>query len=44
MFFSLMVGAPGSLTAPLKGATVDVSCVDGGRSQISVSTSQGGRH
>jgi hypothetical protein len=42
MFLMLMVGALGSLASPPMGPTVDVSCIDGGRSQISVTTSQGG--
>jgi hypothetical protein len=36
-----MVGATRSPTVPPKGPTIDVFCVDGGRSQISGITSQG---
>jgi hypothetical protein len=42
-FLALMVGTLGSTTlAPHRGAAVDVYYVDGGRSRISVGTSQGG--
>jgi hypothetical protein len=42
-FLALMVGAPGSSSAPPRGLAVDVCCVDGGHSWISSSnTSQGG--
>jgi hypothetical protein len=37
----LMVGAPGSSSASLRGPTVDVSYVDGGHFWISGITSQG---
>jgi hypothetical protein len=40
MFLVLMVGTPGSSTSPPREPTVDVSCVDGGRSRISGITSQ----
>jgi hypothetical protein len=39
MFLVLMVGAPRSPASPPRGLTVDVSCVDGGRSQVSVTAS-----
>jgi hypothetical protein len=39
-----MVGAPGSSVSTPRGPAIDVFCVDGGRSQISGTTSQGGRH
>jgi hypothetical protein len=35
------MGAPGSLALPPRGAAVDVFCVDGGRSRISGTASQG---
>jgi hypothetical protein len=44
MFFTLMVGAPGSLAlAPPRGAHRRRFYVDGGRSRISISTTQGAR-
>jgi hypothetical protein len=36
MFLVLMVGAPMSPASPPRGPTVDVSCVDGGCSQVSI--------
>jgi hypothetical protein len=39
-----MVGAPGSPTPPPKGSIINIFYVDGGRSQISISTSQGVLH
>jgi hypothetical protein len=41
-FFTLMVGAPESLASHPRGPVVDVFCTDGGRFQISSTTSQGG--
>jgi hypothetical protein len=41
-FLALMVAAPGSPSSPLRGPAVDVSSVNGGCSQISDNTSQGG--
>jgi hypothetical protein len=41
-FYLLMVGAPKPPTPPPRGSTVNVFCVDGGRSQISDAASQGG--
>jgi hypothetical protein len=43
MFLALMVGAPESPASPPRGVVIDISCVDGGLSQISDSTSQGAR-
>jgi hypothetical protein len=43
-FLMLMVDTPGSLSAPTRGAVVDVFNVDGGRSRISISTRQGACH
>jgi hypothetical protein len=40
-----MVGAPGyPARAPPKGPVIDIFSIDGGRSQISVSTRQGAHH
>jgi hypothetical protein len=44
MFLMLMVGALESPSAPARGPIVDVFNVDGGRSQISVSTHQEACH
>jgi hypothetical protein len=43
-FLVLMVGAHGSPAPPPRGAAVDVFCVDGGRSRISITASQGAHH
>jgi hypothetical protein len=43
MFLTLMVGFPGSLSAPLRGPPSTFSSVDGGRSRISDTASQGVR-
>jgi hypothetical protein len=43
MFFVLLVGALKYLTSPPKGPVIDIFCVDGGRSRISNSASQGAR-
>jgi hypothetical protein len=42
MFFALMLGAPRSPTVPPRGATIDLFCIDGGRSEVSSTASQGG--
>jgi hypothetical protein len=42
MFFALMVGPLGSPAPPPNGLAVDVFCVDGRRSQIFDTASQGG--
>jgi hypothetical protein len=43
-FLALMVGTPGSLIAPSRGAAINIFYVDGGCSRNSVSTSQGAHH
>jgi hypothetical protein len=43
MFVTLMVGAPGSPSAPSKRHAVDVFYIDGGCFRISISTRQGAR-
>jgi hypothetical protein len=44
MSFSFMVGAPGPLALPPRGGTIEVLCVNGGHSRISVIASQGAPH
>jgi hypothetical protein len=44
MFFALMVGTPGSLASHPKGPAIEVSSIDGGRSSISATASQGAHH
>jgi hypothetical protein len=44
MFFTLMVGAPGSLTPPPMGVTINVLHLSGSHSQISINASQGGHY
>jgi hypothetical protein len=44
MFFMLMVGVPGSPSAPARGPIVDIFYVDGGHSRISISIHQGAHH
>jgi hypothetical protein len=41
LFFALMVGALEPLAQPPRGPVVYIFCVDGGRSQTSVTSSQG---
>jgi hypothetical protein len=41
MFFTLMLGAPGSLSTPPKGLPSMFLSIDGGRSWTSITASQG---
>jgi hypothetical protein len=43
-FVTLIVGTLGDLSAPARGAAIDICCIDGGCSRISVSILPGARH